>query len=375
MISTFGLAITLVLEFTIPVGWSDTMKYAYFFIVYVVLNAVFYTAFGIAHSALISLITKNTNERVQISSIRTMFGFVAAIVLSSITMVLVNGLGGGAAGWRNTAIVYAVLCILLNLLTVASVRELSGEELDRKQMEKTSEQKAPGLLESLKTLIKNKYYVMILVINVCIYLNTAIYTAVGAYYTQYILGNPAMLGSFVIVSMLPMAISVAFTPVLVKKVGSIYKVNVIGYAFSIIFSIFYVVAGYMGNVTLMLVMLFLSGLGAGPLTGNGNALTSIIADYTYKTTGKKIEGSIFSCASIGIKVGSGLGSVICGWLLGIGGYVPNAAQQPQGAINAINFMYLWIPLILRASIGIICYFLNVEKANADWDAAHAVSEK
>lgn len=266
VISTFGLAITLILEFTIPVGWSDTMKYAYFFIVYVVLNAVFYTAFEISHSALISLITKNTNERVQISSIRTMFGFVAAIVLSSVTMVLVNALGGGAAGWRNTAIVYAVLCILLNLLTVASVRELSDEEIDQKQMEKTSEQKAMGVWESLKTLIKNKYYIMILVINVCIYLNTAIYTAVGAYYSQYILGNPAMLGSFVIVSMLPMAISIAFTPVLVKKAGSIYKVNVIGHAFSIIFSIFYVVAGYMGNVTLMLVMLFLSGLGAGPLT-------------------------------------------------------------------------------------------------------------
>ena len=35
-------------------------------------------------------------------------------------------------------------------------------------------------------------------------------------------------------------------------------------------------------------------------------------------------------------------------------------------------MYLWFPMISIVLIAVIMYFLKVEKANADWDAAHGV---
>ncbi len=71
----FGCAATLVLVFAIPAGIGTTAQYAWFFITYTLLNAVFYTANNIAYSALTALITKNQSERVQMGSIRFIFAF------------------------------------------------------------------------------------------------------------------------------------------------------------------------------------------------------------------------------------------------------------------------------------------------------------
>ena len=71
--SYLGNAVMLIAIFAIPKSMGDTAKYAYFFITYTLLNAVFYTANNIAYASLTSLITKNGNERVQMGSIRFMF--------------------------------------------------------------------------------------------------------------------------------------------------------------------------------------------------------------------------------------------------------------------------------------------------------------
>ncbi len=69
--------------FAIPTTWGDVAKYAYFFITYTLLNAVFYTTNNIAYSALTALITKNGNERVQMGSIRFIFAFGTSLLIQS----------------------------------------------------------------------------------------------------------------------------------------------------------------------------------------------------------------------------------------------------------------------------------------------------
>ena len=194
---------------------------------------------------------------------------------------------------------------------------------------------------------------------------------IGIYYMTYVLGNPALLGTFSLAQMFPIIIGLALTPALVKKMG-MYKVNLTGYALAIIFRIGFIIAGYMQNVPLMLVCLAVGGICVSPVTGDVNALISAAADYTARTKGKHIEGAMFSCSSLGIKVGGGIGTALSGILLSASGYVANAAQQPASTHNMLNFMYLWLPLICITLNTVIMYFLKVEKANADWDVAHGV---
>ncbi len=371
--SQLGNCILLVAVFAIPESLGDTAKYAYFFIAYTLLNAVFYTANNIAYASLTSLITKNGNERVQMGSIRFMFSLATNLIVASVTVGLVTKFGGGAAGWRTVAFIYAVIALIVNTISVFSVKELSEEELtagaDATEEEAPQEKISFG--ETFKLLIANKHFLMIAAFYILMYIQTGI-AGIGIYYMTYVIGNPAMLGTFSMAQMLPMVIGLAFTPALVKKFKGMYKVNLYGYIMAVVFRIGFIIGGYLGIIPLMLVSSALAGLCTSPVTGDINAVISAASDYTVRTKGKHIEGAMFSCSSLGIKVGGGLGSAISGMLLAASGYVANAPQQSASTLNMLNFMYLWFPMISLILISVIMYFLKVEKANADWDAAHGV---
>ena len=111
-----GVSLCLVLLFSIPGGLGTTAQYAYFFAFYTALNAIFYTANGIAYSALSALITRNKNERVQLGSIRFMFAVATNIVMGFAVTNGVEAFGGGAAGWRMVAIICGTIGLVVNTI-------------------------------------------------------------------------------------------------------------------------------------------------------------------------------------------------------------------------------------------------------------------
>lgn len=367
--SYVGNAICLVAIFAVPMSWGKTAQYVYFFITYTLLNAVFYTANNIAYASLTALITKNNNERVQMGSIRFMFSLATNLVVASITVSLVAALGGGAVGWRTVAIIYAVIGLVVNTISVFSVKELPDSELMDQEETKTDVTATEKLtfLESFKLLIANKYYLLICVIYIFTYVQTGI-AGVGIYYMTYVLGNPNLLGLFSLAQMFPMIIGLAVTPMLVQKMKGMYKVNLGGYTLAFVFRIGFMIGGYMGSIPLMLGCSVFAGLCSSPLTGDLNALIAAASDWTYKTSGHRVDGTMFSCSSLGIKVGSGIGSALSGILLAAGGYINGADVQPQSALNMLQFMYLWFPMISIAIIWLCLKNLKVEQANAELDA-------
>ncbi len=366
----FGNGILVILVFMVPMSWGNVAKYAYFFITYTLLNAIFYTANNIAYASLTSLITKNPNERVQIGSIRFMFSLATNIIIASVTINLVTAFGGGTVGWRNVAILYGIISILVNTISVFSVKELKEEELNE-GIDTSDQEKGNSISfkEAIKLLFANKYFLMIAAFYILMYIQTGI-AGIGIYYMTYVLKNPSMLGTFTMAGMIPIVIGLAFTPALVQKFG-MYKLNLYGYIGAILFRVLFVIAGIMRNIPLMLLTSALAGLCTSPVTGDINALISAASEYTVRTRGKHIEGTMFSCSSFGIKVGGGIGSALSGILLSLGGYVANAAEQSSKCIAMLDFMYLWFPLIAVVLITIIMRNLKVEKANLDWDREHA----
>lgn len=187
----------------------------------------------------------------------------------------------------------------------------------------------------------------------------------GVYYMKYILGDANLLGTFSWAINVPMMIGLFLTPVLVSKLNGMFKINVTGYAISTVCRIMVLVAGYMGNLPLMLIFTALASFGMSPLQGDLNALIAACSDYTYKTKHKRIDGTMFSCTSLGVKIGGGIGTALCGWLLAAGGYVENAVVQSASCIGMLNFMYLWFPILLCGLITFLLSKLKVEKANKE----------
>ena len=49
---------------------------------------------------------------------------------------------------------------------------------------------------------------------------------------------------------------------------------------------------------------------------------------------------MYSCTSLGVKIGGGIGTAVVGWMLEFSGYVGTNATQPQSALDMMQFLFL-----------------------------------
>ena len=358
----FGCGVCLFAIFAIPTSWGKVAQYTFFLIFYVMLNAGFYTANNIAYSALTALVTRNENERVQLGSIRFVFAFTTSTIIQAITFGLVDHFGNDAAAWKIVALIYVIIGIISNTISVLSLKELPEEENNTKK-ETSAPAEKYSLREAVGLLIKNKYYLLILGIYLLTQLYSA-FTGVGTFYMTYVLGDANLLGKFATALNIPMIIGLLLVPTVVAKLGGMYRINYSGYLVATVARFLVIVAAYMGSIPMMLAFTAVASLGMCPLQGDLNAVIASASDYTYLTTGKRIDGTMYSCTSLGVKLGGGLGTAVSGWLLAASGYVKGGAvAQPDSVITMLNVMYLWLPAIFCALVTFLLIQLNVEKAN------------
>ena len=88
------------------------------------------------------------------------------------------------------------------------------------------------------------------------------------------------------------------------------------------------------------IILFVKGVFAGFLSGSLNAFIAEASAYTTRTTGIRMEGTMYSCSSLGVKIGGGIGTAAVGWLLAVGGFVNDAAVQTAGATKYDFYGYI-----------------------------------
>lgn len=364
----FGCAAMIVAIFAVPPSLGDFAMYTWFFITYVLLNAVFFTASNIAYSTLTALITKNAEERVQMGSIRFVFAFGTSLLIQVSTVGLVQFFGGGAEAWRSVAIIFALVGLTVNTISVFSVRELPPEVLyarpdeDAEEEQETIAEDKPTLLASLKLLIANKYYLMIVLVFTLGQVVTAM-LGMGIYFMTYILGDANYFSTFAWAINVPMILTLLATPFVVKWARGIYWVNLYGYIIAFIGRALVIVAAFMGSIPLMLVFTAVGSIGMAPLQGTLNALIAEASEHTFMTKKKRIDGMMFSATSLGVKIGGGIGVAVTGWLLAASGYVGGAEVQPESAVTMIQFMYLWMPAIILAIVAVVLSRLKVESAN------------
>ena len=358
-----GCAVTLIANFAIPTNMGKFAQYAWFFIAYTLLNAVFFTANNIAYAALVALVTKNSKERVEMESWRFIFAFSTVLIIQSVTVKFVQILGGGAYAWKVVAIVFAIVGVIVNTISVFSVKELPEEELNGDGVVDDEIEKY-GLVEAAKLLFSNKYYIMISVT----YIVQQTYSAMlnmGIYYMTYVLLNEDLYAVFSWAINIPLIIALIITPTLVAKWKGLYKLNIVGYAIATVGRALVVVAAYMHSVPLMILFTAVSSFGQGPWQGDMGAVVANCSEYTYLTKGKRIDGTMYSCTSFGTKLGGGIGTALTGWLLAASGFNGEVVTQSASCLNILHFMNLWFPVILALIITFIMTKMNVEKANEE----------
>lgn len=118
-------AVIMVLAYTTPKGWSLSALIAYAAITNTLLMSV-YSMNNMPYAALGGVMTGDINERAKLNSFRFIAVNAAQFIVGGFTLPLVAKFAVGhdrQYGWRMTMSIWAVLCLVLFVITFATTRE------------------------------------------------------------------------------------------------------------------------------------------------------------------------------------------------------------------------------------------------------------
>lgn len=347
-------AIAGVLLFSVPSTWSDTPKLIYVFITYNLVSTVIYTAINVPYSALNALMTQDPYERSVLSIFRNLLATAGTLTINTFTLPLVEFFGDNPAAWTRTFMVFGVVAIIAFMINFLGTKERVVSVSDMQN----GEHKDVPFIAGVKALFVNKYWILMTLMLALFFLMYAINGGSTVYYAKDILGDKDLVatinGIFNVVQILGMF----FIAMLVKKYGK-RNIFALGLVLDIVGILF---LHYLHSEMWMIVVSSLIR-GIGNACGGATmwAMVSDTIDYGEWKTGYRTEGLVNSACSFGWKIGNGLGSALLGLILEIGGYVGTAAVQSAEALEAIEFSFIWVPVMVYVSGLVIMYFFKLDK--------------
>jgi GPH family glycoside/pentoside/hexuronide:cation symporter len=343
--------ISMALLFVVP-PFNETGRTIYSFITYNLVAFFYLTALALPMNSLVALVTTNMKSRLAISQIFGFFMTLGAVFVNFFATKIMAALGGGNMGYFWYFTIMALIGVSFMLICFKLTKERAQEELkDTRPKQRLAFKVGAGAV------LKNKYWWNAMGIYLMTSLVPACWAAT-AYYCIYWLNNQVDTGQ--LMSLLWGGITAGillFIPVS-RKVG---KANsaAIGLALQAIGSIMLWLAPT--SIAMLWVSTVFRSVGVGGLSGNMTAMLADVVEYGEWKTGIRTEGMVYSGASFGGKVGSGLGGAVVAGLLAWGQYVPNAATQAPQAMTSIKLAFVGAPFIGSVLIIIMLLMFRVEK--------------
>ena len=342
-------ALAMILLFTSPDFLGSTGKAIYAFVTYVIALAGVYTATMVPYNAMIGTTTSNTVDRGNLSTSRTLAGFVGAMGVTAVVLPVVNFFGGDKQAWTWMAAVFGVISTVLLLILFKNSKERVIESA-------VAVEKVP-LKTNIQALLQNKYWVIMILYMLISFISSGL-GGINIFYAQWILGDPAKVALIGILSFMPIAVGAVFMPFLLSKFSK-KTITLIGGIVMMIGLL--IIAAFPENFTMIMVGLVIRGLGIAPGAVAGFAMLGDVADYGEWKTGIRSEGLIFSAGTFAEKVGSGVGGLILGVVLGLGGYVSQGATQSAEALFAIKAIFAYLPIAFTAICILLILFYDLDK--------------
>lgn len=327
------LCVFFVLTFT-TIDTSDTVKIIYASIMFII-TGMLYSVVNIPYGALMPLMTRDSNERTKLSSIRMGGMAIGNILVTACTMPLINffGQGNQQQGFLYTSILFALLGIIAFMVILKNCKE-RYLEVNSGKKEKVS------IIKTYKGAFKNTPWVSSILFALTMFIKIGAIVAITIYYCVQVLKNPAMISILLPLLYVSMIVSSLIMPTFIKKFGH-RKGNVIALCLYIIG--FALMPMFAENQVLFISIYFIAnvfnGIGAGSVFG----MIADSVDYNQWKFGIRSEGTLYGGYSFATKVGMALGGAAVGYVLAFSGY--NAQNVTESAVSSINLLYFLVPVI------------------------------
>ncbi|NFE93758.1 MFS transporter [Clostridium botulinum] len=342
--------ISTVLLFSVPnIGSSG--KLIYVVGTYVLINIV-YTAINIPYGVLNSLMTQDQYERSEVNIYRMFCSTAGSLCVSALVLPLVSFFGGEQYAWILTFIIFGIIATLMFFVTFKTTKERIVA------VNKEGSQNV-SLKNGLKALIRNKYWIIVVLLLVVVFMNMGIMGGSMIYYAQYILNDKNLVGGLSVAQNIPTLI-VMLTVAMpsIKKWGK-RNTAILGSAIFILGSLIALID--LTSIPLIYISIIVRGTGNALLSSTIFALLADTIEYGEWKTNIRTEGLVYSAGNFGLKIGMGLGTAIVGWLLAFSNYNGEAIIQSHTAISAINILFTWLPMVLSGVQIILLKFYKLDK--------------
>lgn len=218
-----------------------------------------------------------------------------------------------------------------------------------------------NLGKDLKDLIRNKPWIILLLIGLLFQVYNSIKQGIVVIYFSHYLHNQLLAASYMVALMIASIGGAMITSPLGKRLGK-RKLFIYAFLFSGAVNGLLVFCGP-ENLTGIFIIGVVSEFGAAIFPTLFFAMLGDAADYSEFKNGRRATGLIYSAGSFSTKVGGGIAGAIIGFVLAAFHYNGQDEVAIQGAVPGIIMLMSWIPTIvaLIAAGIMVLYPLNQNK--------------
>jgi len=343
------MCIFFVLSFT-TIDASNTAKIIYAYVTYIIVG-VLYSVVNIPYGALMSLMTKDTDEKSQLSSFRMGGMALGSILVSACTMPLVGFFGHGnqQQGFIFTTCLYSIIGIISFLIITKNCKE-------RNLATSAVEEGKTNVVTTYKNALKNGPWVTTVSFAFILFVKVGATVAITIFYCLQVLKSPAMISVLLpllyVSAMFSSFITAAFLKKFKHRKGNIIAAVIYGAGFCIM-------PLFIDNQPVFISIYFIASLFGAINMGSVFGMTADSVDYNEWKFGKRTEGTLYAGYSFATKVGMAVGGAVVGYVLAFSGYDPQ--NITASAVNSINFLYFFIPIIFTVLQIIVLLFYKLDK--------------
>lgn len=351
-------AIVLVMIFMVPAGAGQGLKLAYALVTNVLLTAVLYTAICVPYGSLMTVRTNSQEERGIMGTWRGAMGYVAGFIMAILVIPITNMLGGDQSAWIKFAVVIGLLMILVLFICYRRSRETAIESGTTVEVTEEEREEPVPFKEAVNKLFHNKYWVIVLIVNLLSCVIYGLSSAAGTFYCKWIFGNDNLVGVLGGVGLIPTAVGFASVGILVKKLG---VTGTLKFSFGVGILSNTLMIFFHNNFTAYMILGCLTTFATIPMMCLVGVMTAMSIDYNEYKYGKKMVATSNAASSFGGKIGSGIGGSLIGWILGAVSYDPTLAVATDATKMAIYTFSFVIPLLMFIAMFIMTSMFDLEK--------------
>jgi glycoside/pentoside/hexuronide:cation symporter, GPH family len=326
----FGLF--FVATFSVP-DWSTGAKLAYAYVTFTLLGLA-YSFLYVPFSAMLPMLTRDPDEKIQLGSMRAMGTSLASIAAYGLAMPMVAYFGAGdrQLGFTLAATVFAVATVVLYWITFANTKERYAQP--------ASEAQPP--LQSLGKIVQNPVWRVAFGLKLLTFVRISVQVSCLAFFVKDVLGQPGLIGVILPIMSIMIFTGGAIARTWVNKFG-LERGNIIAACFQMAMTLPMFL--FETNTPLFVACYVIAAIPSGIGAASQFRLGADCVEWHEARFGQREEGLIASALAFGLKVGFAIGTALTGFALGWAGYTPGVPSEATN--DALRVLVYGGPIIFN----------------------------